>query len=199
MVQAVVDLNPLQYQSSVNTFRMLLETVNPKVRFLVIGLRTPQGDQIELQVRHDDAYIVAFRGADGWYCFRGEKGALGTPCGIGVNYNELGHVGNVTYDDLKKLGQLGRFRMGDKLDKRLIAIVAAVTSEAARFATVATYFTGLTNSVGTTHSAYLEGGVDFEYLKRSYFNQWEKPPEADGEPGKVHHFGRGEILLPRRR
>jgi len=36
-------------------------------------------------------------------------------------------------------------------------------------------------------------------LKLHYFNRWEKPPQHRMEPGQVYHFGRGEILLPRRR
>jgi hypothetical protein len=198
-VQAVIDLNPRSYQSSMNAFRNLLENASPKVPFLLIAVRTPSAETVELQVRHENAYVIAFKGADGWYSFDGENGAWGTPCGTGSNYNELGAVGKIVYDDLKKLGELSRFKKGARLDKRLIAILIAVTSEAARFATVATYFTGLTNSVGTDHSPYLQGGVDFEYLKNNYFNQWEKPPVNKMEPGKVYHFGTGEILLPRNR
>jgi hypothetical protein len=41
--------------------------------------------------------------------------------------------------------------------------------------------------------------VDFEHLKTSYFNQWDKPPEPKMEPGKVYHFTKGEILLQNKR
>ena len=198
-VLVTVDLMPMKYQSSINAFRVLLEEVSKKVPSFAIAVRTPIDEKIVLQVRRDDAYIVAFKGANGWYSFRGEMGAWGTPCGIGASYSELGMVGKITYDDLKKLGELTRFQPGTPLDKRLVAIIAAVTSEAARFATVATYFTRLTNSVGTTHSPCLQGGVDFEHLKHNYFNKWEKPPEAGSEPGQLHHFTKGEILLPHKR
>ena len=77
--------------------------------------------------------------------------------------------------------------------------VSAGPAEAARFATVATYFTGLTNSVGTEYSQYLQGSVNFEYLLKNYFNQWANPPQTDLQPGQVGHFSKGEILLPRRR
>jgi len=197
--QCIVDLRPRQYQTSVNALRALLEGSSSKVPFLRIAVRTPADEIVELQIRQENAYVVAFNGADGWYGFNGEDDAWGPPCGTGSNYNELGRVGTVTYDDLKRLGELARFRKGERLDKRLIAILIAVTSEAVRFATVATYFTGLVNSVGTEHSPYLAGGVDFEYLKRSYFTQWEKPPEPVTEPGRLSHFTRGEILLPRHR
>ena len=100
---------------------------------------------------------------------------------------------------LKRLGELSRFRKGERLDKRLIAILIAVVSEAVRMATVATYFCRLTNSVGTEHAPYLRGSVDFEYLRRQYFTQWENPPAPVTEPGKLSHVSQGEILLPRRR
>jgi hypothetical protein len=198
--QCVVDLRPRQYQASVTALRSLLDGSSPKVPFLRIGVRTPTDDLIELQLRQENAYVVAFKGADGWYGFNGETDAWGPSCGTGSNYNDLGTVGPVSYDDLKRLGELARFRKGaGALDKRLIAILIAVTSEAVRFATVATYFCGLVNSVGTDHSPYLRRAVDFEYLKRSYFTQWEKPPEPLTQPGTISHFGRGEILLPRHR
>jgi hypothetical protein len=199
-VQTVIDLRPASYQSSMNAYRALLETTPKGTPFLVIGVRTPADEIVEVQIRRENLYVMAFKGADGWYFFDGEKGALGKACGTGSNYSELGKVGTVKYDDLKKLGDLGRFKKGEgALDRRLCAILIAVTSEAARFATVATYFTGLTNSVGTAHSPYLQGGVDFEHLKTSYFNQWDKPPEPKMEPGKVYHFVKGEILLPHKR
>lgn len=199
-IQSVIDLRPARYQSSVNIFRTLLETVRGQTPFLLVAVRTTADQLLEIQVRRDDAYLMAFKGADGWYHFDGEEGpVLGKPCGTGSNYNHLGHVGKITYDDLRNLGQLSNFSKGVKLDKRLCAILIAVTSEAARFATVATYFTGLTNSVGTAHSSNLQGGVDFEYLKNNYFTKWEKPPSYEMEPGKVYHFCKGEILLPRKR
>jgi hypothetical protein len=128
------------------------------------------------------------------------RGCKAGPAATGSNYNQLGHVGNVVYDDLNRLGELAQFRKGGaSLDKRLCAILFAVTSEAARFATVATYFTGLTNSVGTAHSQYLQGGVDFEYLRHNYFSRWANPPEHKMEPGEIYHFTKGEMLLPRYR
>ena len=198
-IVTTVDLAPGQYQSGINSFRLFLET--PGSEFFDIGVRTPKGETIQLQVRRHNAYIVGFKGATGWYSFAGEPGARGPSCGTGANYNDLGHVGNVTYDDLQALGHLGRFTKGVALNKRLIAIVIAMTSESARFATVATNFVGLTNSVGTTHSPYLPKSVDFEYLRNTYFKQWENPPRIDVQPGHVYHFVRpeGEILLPHKR
>lgn len=177
-VNATIDLRPGKYQSSLNAFRTELENTESAAPFLIIAVRTPADELVYAQVRRKNAYLVAFRGQNGWYSFRGEDDALGKPCGIGSNYSELGKVGAVTYDDLKSLGELGRFQPGSKLDKRLVAILIAVTAEAARFAMVSTWFTGLTNSVGTAHSAWLQGSVDFEYLKWAYFNRWEKPTET---------------------
>lgn len=194
---AVVDLNPTQYQNSLNTFRMVLET-HRDMPFLRIAVRTPGGEFLELQVRREDAYIIGFKGADGWYGFNGEAGTWGRTCGTGTSYSHLGTVGNVTYDDLKRLAELARFQAGATLDKRLVAIAIAVTSEAARFATVSTYFTGLTNSVGTSYSPYLKAGVNFEYLRHAYFTKWEKPPARTTSPGQVSHAASGEILLNRR-
>jgi hypothetical protein len=145
--------------------------------------------------------LLAFCGAGGaWYSIGGAKGALGTPSGVGENYNDLGKVGRITYDDLKSLGELGRFRKGVALDKRLVAVLVAVTAEAARFATVATYFTGLTNSVGTELAPYLRHVViDFDSLLKTYFNNWANPPGAAMEAGKVYHFSKNDILMPKKR
>jgi hypothetical protein len=194
-----VDLGPERYQASIKAFRLQLET--PGAEFFDIGVRTPKGETIQLQVRRQNAYIVGFKGATGWYSFTGEEGARGPSCGTGANYNDLGLVGKITYDDLNALAELGRFAKGVPLNKRLIAIVIAMTSEAARFATVATYFVGLTNSVGTAHSAYLPKSVDFDYLRNTYFKQWENPPRIEMVPGRVYHYVRpeGEILLPHKK
>jgi hypothetical protein len=199
-VQAEIDLSPLKYQSSLQTYRSLLEAPSTKTPSLLIGLRTPKGDVVELQVRHEDAYVIGFKGADQWYGFDDQKGGWGPPCGVNSNYNQLGKVGNVRYDDLQALGDLAKYKKGSgALDKRLCAILFAVTSEAARSATVATYFTGLTNSVGTTHAAYLQGGVDFEFLRTTYFLNWANPPEVEMELGKVYHFSKNDTLVQRYR
>lgn len=200
-VPAIIDLRPARYQSSLNMFRMLFEASHDKSPTLWAGVRSPREEVVEFHVRYEDLYVVDSKGADGWYHFDGEtEGVQGRPCGIGSNYNQLGQVGKVVYDDLNRLGELAQFRKGGaSLDKRLCAILFAVTSEAARFATVATYFTGLTNSVGTAHSQYLQGGVDFEYLRYNYFSRWANPPENKMEPGEIYHFTKGEILLPRYR
>jgi hypothetical protein len=49
------------------------------------------------------------------------------------------------------------------------------------------------------HSPYLQGGVDFEYLRYNYFSRWANPPEPKMEPAEIYHFTKGEILLPRYR
>lgn len=201
----VVDLGPRQYQASLTAFRNLLESTDGrKVTFLQIAVRTPKGVVVQLQIRALNAYLVSFQGEDQWYSFDGETGGWGPSCGTGSNYNNLGRVGRIGYDDLNAIGSLAAFRKGrDKLDKRLIAILIAITSEAARFATVSTFFTGLTNSIGTEYSSYLQTGIgasglDFEYLKENYFTQWEKPPSGPMEVGKVYHH-RPEGILFRHR
>jgi hypothetical protein len=197
--QATVDLNPSMYQSSLNFFRSLLETAHPSTKFLRIAVKTPAGDLVDLQVRTQNAYIVAFHGADDWYYFDGEKDAWGQPAGISSNYSHLGSVGNITYDDLKNLGELGRWSKGSAINKRLVAITIAITAEASRFATVATYFTGLTNSVGTGYSGSLMGMVvNFEHLKSTYFNSWQNPPVDPTTPGVVYTSVRRDIIMPHR-
>lgn len=196
--QATIDLNPGAYQASLGSFRQLLETSDAKVPFLRVAVKTPGGGRVELQIRQSNAYLVGFHGADSWYSFDGEKGGWGPSCGTGSNYSELGTVGTVTYDDLRKIGDLAKFKKGESaLDKRIIAILIAVVAEAARFATVATYFTGLVNSVGTEHGPALMHALDinFEVLKKAYFNQWDKPPRTEPAPGEVLHFTKGEILV----
>lgn len=194
-VQAEVDLAPGKYQSSLGAYRTLLETASPKSPYLLIGLRTPSDGLVELQVRHEDAYVIGFKGADGWYVFDDQEGGWGKPCGVKSNYNQLGKVGTVTIKDLDKLGEFSQFKKGTStLEKRLCAILFAVTSVGARFATVATYFTGITNQLPA-----LQGGVDFEFLKNTYLNHWAKPPEPPTELNKVYHPVKSDILLPRYR
>lgn len=83
--EVIVDLNPASYQSSLSAFSALLEST-PRTRpFLFAGVRTPAGSIVNLQVRSANYYIVAFEGADGWYCFDDEPGALGKPAGTGSN------------------------------------------------------------------------------------------------------------------
>jgi hypothetical protein len=193
----VIDLGPGKYQTSLNLFRNFLERRDAP--YLQAEIRTPQGESVGLQFRTDDGYLLAFRGdANQWYSVGAERGALGRPCGIGGNYNNMGRVGGISYDDLKSLGKLASFSLGQALEPRLIAILIAVTAEASRFATVATYFTGLTNSVGTQYAPYLQGSVDFDHLLKIYFNQWANPPGQVTQPGQVGHFTSGEILLPRK-
>ena len=206
VASVVVDLGAGQYQRSISACRQLLESTDGnKIAFLRVCVRSPNGSTLDLQIRALNAYLVGFRGEDQWYSFDGESGGWGPSCGTGSNYNDLGHVGKVNFGDLNEIASLSRFRKGrDSLDKRIIAILIAIVSEAARFATISTYFTGLTNSVGTEHSgsllhAYGSSGLDFEYLKREYFTQWEKPPSGDMEPGKVYHHRPEGILFQHRR
>ena len=197
-VQATVDLNPSRYQGSLNHFLSVLERPDSMLPFLRIAVKTPKAEFAELQIRHSDAYVIGFHGADRWYSFNDHRGGWGTNCGIGSNYNHLGKVGKVTYDDLQRLGEIAQFRIGKELDKRLIAILILCTAEAARFSTVCTYITGLTNSVGTAHSPYLQlsGGIDFEYLLKNYLRHWANPPVDETETGRLYHFRRSGILLP---
>lgn len=201
----VVDLNPGQYQASIVAFRNLLESTDGrKIQFFRISVRTPKDEYVDVQIRALNAYLVGFRGEDQWYAFDGETGGWGVSCGIGSNYNDLGNVGRIAYDDMRGIGALARFKKGrDSLDKRIIAILIGLLCEGARFATVSTFFTGLTNAVRTEHSSALmtafgSTAMDFEYLKSNYFTKWENPPSSDLEPGKLYHHQPSDHLFRHR-
>lgn len=191
--ECVVDLRPNSYQTSLRVFRFLLENSTADQQPLHAAICTPAGRLVEFHVRCDDYYVIEFKGADNWYHFTGERGATGMPSGVGANYSQLGAVGTVVYDDLKALAKLSEFSTGKIIDKRLCAILFGVTSEAARMSIPAAHFTGLTNSVGTEYAKYLilSGGVDFEYLRRNYFNNYGNPPSKDWATGNI-------LLKPRR-
>lgn len=197
-VHAVIDLSPSKYQASLNHLRDQLQVVDTAVPFLRVAVKTPKGEFVELQVRRFNAYIVAFKGADEWYFFEGETDGWGKPAGVSSNYNNLGKVGTITLDDLNTIGALGQFRKGVTLDKRSIAIIIALVSEASRFATVATYFTGLTNS---RNDPWLQNAVsvDWERLRDTYFTQWDKPPSGEVKPGEVVHYTPKDILFANRK
>lgn len=189
--QIEIDLRPAKYQSSLNAFRNLMEA-GGKSHSVLISLRTPADEKLEVQVRREDLYVIAFKGADGWYNFDDQQDGLGKSCGIGSNYAQLGTVGNVVRQDLVSLAELGRFQKGVAINKRLCAILFAVVSEATRFATAATYFTGMTNNI-------LPGGMNFEFMRTTYFNNWTKPPSGEMEVGKVYHYTKEGILFARNR
>ncbi len=190
-VQAEIELLPSRYQATLNAFRRLVEGTS-KSPYVLAAVRTPADELLPIQVRHEDLYVIAFKGADSWYTFDDQQGGWGKSCGVGSNYAQLGTVGTVNYQDLVDLGELSRFQKGVVLNKRLCAILFAVVSEASRFATVATYFTGITNQL-------LPGGMNFEFMRSTYFNNWTKPPDDEMEPGKVYHYTRHDILVQRNR
>jgi hypothetical protein len=190
VAQATVDLNAGKYQSSMNAFRDLIERSKDKI--VVAKVVTPVNKDLFVQVRVEDIYVIAFHGADGWYTFDDQQDGEGRPCGVGSNYAQLGYVGNIVLQDLISLGTLADFSKGVAINKRLLAVLFAVVSEATRFASAATYFTGITNGVVP--------GMNFEYMRSLFFNNWTKPPdEKDMVPGKVYHYVKGEILVPRSR
>jgi hypothetical protein len=191
IVQCEIDLRPGKYQSSLRGFRDLLDSP-AKGDYLFIAVHTPSDQLLEVQVRREDIYVVAFKGADGWYTFDDAKGGLGKSCGSGSNYAQLGTVGNVTLKDLRDLAELSGFQKGVTLNKRLLAILFSVVSEATRFATAATYYVAITNGILST-------GMNFEYMKTTYFNNWTKPPDEERVPGKVYHYTKSDILVPRNR
>ena len=178
------------YQSTLKNFRDLIESAKSKT--VTAMVLTPADAKLFVQVRVADIYVIAFYGADGWYTFDDQQDGEGKPCGVGSNYAQLGYVGNIVLQDLISLGTLAEFSKGIAIQKRLLAVLFAVVSEATRFASAATYFTGITNGVVP--------GMNFEYMKDLFFNNWTKPPDPkDMVPGKVYHYVQGEILVPRNR
>lgn len=190
-IQIEIDLRAGGYQSSLNAFRNMLDGPS-RSPFLFAGVHTPGDDLLEVQVRREDIYVIAFKGADSWYTFDDQQDGMGKSCGVSSNYAQLGTVGNIVLQDLRDLGELSRFKKGVPLNKRLLAVLFAVVSEATRFATTATYFTGITNGI-------LTGGMNFEHMRSTYFNNWTKPPGDEMEPGKVYHYRKSDILVPRNR
>lgn len=190
VAQVTIDLHAGMYQSTLNGFRDLIESARSKT--IIAMVLTPANARLFVQVRVADIYVIAFYGADGWYTFDDQQDGEGKPCGVGSNYAQLGYVGNIVQQDLISLGSLAEFQKGVAIQKRLLAVLFAVVSEATRFASAATYFTGITNGVVP--------GMNFEYMKDLFFNNWTKPPDPkDMVPGKVYHYVQGEILTARNR
>jgi Ribosome inactivating protein len=196
VAQATIDLNAGKYQTSLGTFRNLIETA--KSPTVIAKLVTPANVDLYVQVRVSDIYVVAFYGANKWYTFNGEEDGQGDSCGVGSNYAQLGKVGDVTRQDLIDLGSLAQFAKGVAIDKRLLAILFAVVSEATRFATVSAYFTGMTNGVPGAYGAGFS--FNFEELKERYFNNWTDAPDINKlEVGKLYHYTSADILVQRNR
>jgi len=99
------------------------------------------------------------------------KKVAGEPAaGSAVTMNVLPDGGQINVGSVDNLRSLATFRSGSVLDGKLIVIAAAVVSEALRFATVATYFTGLFN--GMYQEFQLNQVVPSGQLKRQYFLNW---------------------------
>ncbi len=194
--QATINLNAGQYQTSLGTFRDLIETSTSKT--VVAKVITPTNVDLYVQVRVEDIYVISFYGANRWYTFDDAEGGQGESCGVNSNYSQLGTVGPVTRQDLIDLGSLASFTKGAKMEKRLLSILFAVVSEATRFATVTAYFTGMTNAIPGAFGANFT--FNFETLKTRYFNHWtDAPSSSDMEPGKVYHYTSSDILVQRHR
>src|SRR5580692_6202090 len=120
-VPAIIDLRPARYQSSLNSFRMLFETSHDKSPTLRAGVRA--------RPARTSTWSTSKVRMVGTISMVKPRGCKAGPAATGSNYNQLGHVGNVVYDDLNRLGELAQFRKGGaSLDKRLCAILFAVTS-----------------------------------------------------------------------
>jgi hypothetical protein len=179
MSDFVVSLRQHEYQTSLRALRDYLE--NARTGYLDLELKLPSLETpVHLQLRCADAYVIGFKGADGWYHFENETGGWGAGCGIGSNYNVLADVPEMTVGSVDGLVSLAKYKSGDKLDTKLIVIAAAVISESLRFATVTTYFTGLFN--GFYNGFALNQAVPSDQLKKKYFLNWDNLSKK-GDPG----------------
>lgn len=170
MADFVVSLRKHEYQSSLSALRSYLELT--RTGYLDIELKLPNTDTpVHLQLRCADAYVIGFKGQDGWYHFENEVGGWGASCGIGSNYNVLADVEEMTVGSVDGLVSLAKYKSGDKLDTKLVVLAAAVISESLRFATVTTYFTGLFN--GFYNGFLLNQAVPSSELKKKYFLNWD--------------------------
>jgi hypothetical protein len=173
-----VHCEPALYFQELNRLRGHLS--GNRSGFMEISLYPPGKSQpVKLWMRCSDLYIVGFKGASRWYFLEenvsgpadaGKKKFAPKTLNIGTNYNNLTKVGAVTVSDLGGIGSLGEFDKDDQLDERAFVLAAAVVSEALRFATVQTYFTGLINGVIPR--------VDISQLNKRYFTEWNKMSEA---------------------
>ena len=178
MPPLLVSLRRHEYQGSLNALRNHID--GQRAGYLDVELKLPYvNTPVYLQLRCSDAYIIGFRGQDGWYHLDGEDGR-GANCGLGGNYNVLPDVGQITVGSVDNLASLASFKAGNALDGKLIVTAAAVVSEALRFATVATYFTGLFN--GMYKEIQLNQLVPAGELKRQYFLNWADLSEKN-DPG----------------
>jgi hypothetical protein len=165
-----VKLQKGEYQTSLNILRNHLNLDRTGSLDIEVWLPT-NTTRVHLQQRCSNLYIIGFQGAKGkWYHFDGEEGGWGNPCGVGSNYNNLAPVSMMTPDMVDGLSSLSQFEPGAKIDTTLVVIAAAVIAEALRFATVATYFTGLFN--GSFGKFDLNQVVPSKELKEKYFVHW---------------------------
>ena len=179
MDEVTVRLVKQYYQQDLGRLREAI--AGNRAGHLVVLLYPPEtAAPVHLMLNRANAYLIGFRGRtakgkDQWYFLKGAKpsGQAGKELGLGENYNQLPTVDAATLKGLKGLSKLGTFADGDVLDGALITLAAAVVSEAARFATVTTYFVGLIN--GTLSE------VDVPRLCAKYFRNWDDLTQA-GNP-----------------
>jgi hypothetical protein len=179
MDEVTIRLEKLYYQKDLGDLR---EAISGKgAGQLVVKLYPPDAAKpVHLMLNRANAYLIGFRGKtakgkDQWYFLKNSQptGVAGKELGLGENYNQLPMVESATRKGLAALSRLGEFVDGDVLDGSLITLAAAVVSEAARFATVTTYFIGLING---TLSA-----VDVPRLCAKYFRNWDDMTQ-EGNP-----------------
>ena len=157
------------YQRDIQTLRQYLDA-GARSGQIVIEFEPPgAAGTVELMMRCSDAYIIGFKGADGWNYLKDDKpkGADGHELAIEGNYNKLTAVGPASLASFRRIMNLKTFKRGVKgapLDQQAIVLVAAAVSEAVRSATVNTYMTGLVNL------AIQE--VPMDMLKEKYFLRW---------------------------
>ena len=157
------------YQRDIQTLRQHLE-VGARTGQLIVEFQAPgAAETVELMMRCSDAYIIGFKGADGWNFLKDDKpvGADGHELSIEGNYNKLAAVNSASLASFRRIINLKAFKRGVKgapLDQEAIVLVAAAVSEAIRSAVVCTYMTALVNGVLAI--------VPMNTLKEKYFLRW---------------------------
>ncbi len=155
------------YQTDMNALRNHLD-LGDRAGQITVAFQPPGGrESVELMLRCFDAYIIGFKGTDGWYFLEGDqpRKVTGKSAGVSGNYNHLGIVNSAGLSDFRQVSQLKEFQKGKTLNQKLIVLAAAAVSEALRSATVATYMTALVN--GCIQS------IPIEQLKQRYFLWWD--------------------------
>lgn len=156
-----VHLEKSQYFADLGTLRNQIKVSRAQKPSASIKINLfYQADWVELTMRLNDLYIVAFKGEN-------QEFNVGEICG--ENYNHLGMPAKMTIADLKRICVLGKFRKGMNLETQLITFAAIAVSEAARYSGVSMHIQGLLSGTFTD--------ISLAALNKKYFTMWSDHSE----------------------